>query len=187
MLLKMKEKKLVEEEIEIPKGIEAKIEGGNLELKGPKGAVTKRLANPFVGLEAKGNMIVVKARRATKREKKIAGSFVAHIKNMIKGVSEKHRYTLKICAGHFPISVSVEGKKFVIKNFLGEKIPRVIKIKEGADVKVEGDHVLVESADKELAGQTAADIENLTKRADYDRRIFQDGIYITSKDGKEIK
>ena len=181
----MKEKKLVEVEIEIPKGIEAKIEGGNLALKGPKGAVTKKLANPFVGLEAKENMIVVKANRATKREKKIAGTFVAHIKNMIKGVSEKHSYKLKICAGHFPISVSVEGKKFVIKNFLGEKIPRVIGIKEGADVKVEGDHVVVESVDKDLAGQTAADIENLTKRADYDRRIFQDGIYIIDKNGKK--
>ena len=37
-----------------------------------------------------------------------------------------------------------------------------------------------------LAGQTAADIEQMTRRPSFYTRIFQDGIYITIKDGKEI-
>ena len=53
-------------------------------------------------------------------------------------------------------------------------------------VKVEAKDVIVESVDKELAGETAASIEELTKRPGFDKRIFQDGIYIYYKDGKGI-
>ncbi len=62
-----------------------------------------------------------------------------------------------------------------------------MKIKEDVDVKVEGDKVTVESPDKEKAGQCAASIEQLTKRTGYDSRIFQDGIWVVSKSGKELK
>ena len=52
--------------------------------------------------------------------------------------------------------------------------------------KVEGEIVTVNHCDIEVAGQTAADIEQLTRRPGFDPRIFQDGIYITKKDGKNI-
>ena len=53
--------------------------------------------------------------------------------------------------------------------------------------KVEGANVIMESASKESVGQAAASVEQLTKRSNYDTRVFADGIYITVKDGKEIK
>ncbi len=59
-----------------------------------------------------------------------------------------------------------------MQNFLGEKVPRVIKLKQGVDVKIEGQEITVESPDKELAGQTAAAIEQLCKITKRDRRIF---------------
>ncbi len=105
---------------------------------------------------------------------------------MLHGVLEEYVYKLKICASHFPIITTVNGDEFVVKNFLGEKIPRKLKLRQGVRVKVEGEEVTVESADKELAGQTAADIENLTKRTGFDKRVFQDGIYLTSKGGKKL-
>ena len=77
--------------------------------------------------------------------------------------------------------------EIVIKNFLGEKVPRVLKIKEGAKVKIDGEIVLVESCDKEIAGQVAADIEKLTVIKNRDNRIFQDGIHIINKSGKQIE
>ena len=46
---------------------------------------------------------------------------------------------------------------------------------------MEGNLIYVESCDKELAGQVAADIEQTTRRPGFDRRIFQDGIYIIEK------
>ena len=69
--------------------------------------------------------------------------------------------------------------------FLGEKTPRVLKIKNGVEVKIEGDIVVISSPNREFGGQTAASIEVLTTRADYDKRIFQDGIYITEKPARE--
>ena len=85
------------------------------------------------------------------------------------------------------MNVSVNKNQIIIKNFIGERHPRTLTIKEGVTVKVEGDIINVESSDKELAGTAASDIEKLTKRTDFDGRIFQDGIYIINKDGKDIK
>ena len=106
---------------------------------------------------------------------------------MLSGVKDGHKYVLKICAGHFPMNISMSGNQLIVKNFLGEKFPRVLQIKQGVTVKVEGDKVNVDSPDKELAGTTASDIEGLTRRPGFDTRIFQDGIYMIIKDGKELK
>jgi large subunit ribosomal protein L6 len=84
------------------------------------------------------------------------------------------------------MSVSVADNFLIIKNFLGEKIPRKVKLKPGVTVKVEGNIVVVEGADKEITGQVAADIEQTTRRPGFDKRIFQDGIYIIDKSGKKI-
>ena len=105
---------------------------------------------------------------------------------MIKGSNEGHVYELKICSGHFPMNVSIQGKELVVKNFIGEKFPRRLKIQEGVIVKIEGEKITVEHTSKEIAGQSAANIEQLTRRPNFDSRIFQDGIYITVKDGKQI-
>jgi large subunit ribosomal protein L6 len=85
------------------------------------------------------------------------------------------------------MNVSVSNDEIIIKNFLGEKVPRTLALKAGATVKVEGDTVVVESPSKEIAGQVSADIELLTRRIGYDGRIFQDGLWITSKGGKDVR
>ena len=108
-------------------------------------------------------------------------TFKAHLIHMIVGSMEGHVYKLKICSGHFPMTVAMKGDTLEVKNFLGEAHPRTLKIKQGADVKVNGEEIVVESPDKEIAGQTAADIEQLTRITNRDRRIFQDGIYIVEK------
>ena len=89
--------------------------------------------------------------------------------------------------------VSLEGlclsdlsNKFVVKNLLGEKVPRELTLKEGPKVKINDTIIEVTGCDKELVSQVAADIETLTKIRNKDKRIFQDGIYMTTKDGKEL-
>lgn len=182
----MKSKKL-EVKVKIPKGIEVNIDRGVVSVKGPKGEVKKGLLHPKIEMSVKEKEVVMQAKKASKREARMIRTFEAHLKNMIKGAEEGYQYKLKICASHFPVSASVSGSEFLVKNFLGEKIPRRLKLREGVTVKVEGEDVLVEGADKELAGQTAANIERLTKRPGFDKRIFQDGIWLVSKGGKEAK
>jgi large subunit ribosomal protein L6 len=184
----MKRKPMLEE-IELPQGVEVRIENHIVNVKGPKGEISRRLVHPLVEKSIEHNKIKLTTKRNTKREKKMVGTFKAHINNMIKGVTQGHFYKMKICSGHFPMTVSVVKQDFIVKNFFGERIPRKLKLKPDVDVKVEGDIITIQSLDKEAAGQTAGSIELLCKkkRGKFDKRIFQDGIFIINKDGKELK
>lgn len=173
------------EQLMIPEGITVTFDK-LITVKGPKGEVKKRMFHPFINIRQEGNKISLESKNATKREKKLIYSYKAHLKNMIQGVITPWIYTMKICTGHFPMNVTMQGNKLVVKNFLGEKIPRSLSIKEGAKVVVQDKDITVESIDKELAGHVASDIELLLAIKGRDLRKFQDGIYITCKAGKEV-
>jgi len=179
-------KKELRKEIELAEGITAQLNKGVLTIKGPKGEVQKSFLHTRVNISVEAKNIVVFVPLGTKKDKTILSSFVAHIKNMVKGVKEVYVYKLKVCSGHFPITATVSGEDFIVKNFLGESVSRKTKIIKGAEVKVNGAEVTVSSPSKEVAGQTAARIENLCRITNRDLRIFQDGIYMTQKAGKDI-
>lgn len=184
---KVKRKEKTTKEIGLPENISASCNGKFLLVKGPKGEVKRSLKHHNVSVKIDNKKIIIEAGRSTKEAKKSIGSLTAHIRNMIKGGLQNHIYILKICSGHFPMNVSISGNKLIVKNFLGEKVPRVLQLKDGTNIKVEGDLIYVTSASKEIAGQVSADIEQLTRRTGYDSRVFQDGIYVINKDGKELK
>jgi large subunit ribosomal protein L6 len=172
--------------IEIPEGIEINIDGAKVIVKNSEGKNERKFDISKLTLEKKDNKIVLGNKKSTKKEKRKMNTIAAHIRNMIKGVQKKFEYKLKICFSHFPITVEIKGNEALIKNFLGEKIPRKAKIPEGVNVEIEKDALIITSSDKELAGQAAANFENATKISMRDRRVFQDGIFITDKCGKEI-
>ncbi len=174
-------------EVELPKGATCTVQGNNqVTMKGPKGEVSRGFAHMRVTITADGAAVVISAKDATKAEKTMIGTFQSHLRNMVKGVTEGHTYRLKICSGHFPMNVSVAGSEFIIKNFLGEKVPRKVKLRQGTTVKVESQEVIVEGIALEQVSQMAADIEQLTRIRNRDLRVFQDGIYIISKDGEAV-
>jgi large subunit ribosomal protein L6 len=179
-------KKSLVQKIKIPEGIEVNIEENIISVKGPEGENRKKFRLGNLKIMKENNELIISHEKATKKEKKQINTLTAHIKNMIKGVAKKFEYKLKICFSHFPISVDIKGSEVLIKNFLGEKIPRKTKILDGVDVKVNGQEITVISSNRESAGQTAANFETATKVGKRDRRIFQDGIFITSKAGREI-
>lgn len=181
-----RKKKNLNKKIPLPEGISASLEGSTLVLDGKKGQVRRKFQIPGITLKIEDNNILVNVKKTNKKTKIIVGTTVAHIKNMFKGAKEGHIYKLKIVSSHFPMSVDVKNNEFTVKNLFGEKIPRILKLKEGADIKIEGDIINIESKDKEIAGQIAGDIEKLCRISKRDRRIFQDGIYIVEKDGKQI-
>lgn len=174
------------EEIELLEGVTSKLEGSIVTVKGPKGEIKRDFGFPKIEISVDQRKIVLSSHKATKKEKTILMAFLAHLRNMVKGVKEPHVYKLKICSSHFPITVGVVGKELVVKNFLGESIPRKTSIPAGVEVKVSGSDISVSSPDKELAGMTAARIENLCRITNRDIRVFQDGCYITNKAGKDL-
>jgi large subunit ribosomal protein L6 len=184
---KKRESKGLSIEIKLAENVSSQLDKSILTLKGPKGEVKRDFPDKNISIEQKEGAIILKASKLNKINKKIIKSYAAHIKGMVKGSLEGYKYTLKICSGHFPMNVSINNNQLIVKNFLGEKIPRTLRLKAGANVKVEGDLIVVESPSKEIAGQVSADIELLTRRTGYDGRIFQDGIWIVSKDNKEDK
>ncbi len=181
------DEKGMKEEIILPEGVTASLTGSVLTLKGPKAETSRNIKGQNITVAVEGNKVAVLSANSSKKEKKIIGSLRAHIVNMVKGATEGHVYRLKVCFTHFPITVAVSGSQLLVKNFLGEKTPRKLTLPDGVSVKVEGSELVVNSSSKDAAGQAAAAIEQITKRANFDTRVFGDGIYITVKDGKEIK
>lgn len=179
-------KKPFEQIIEIPENVEVILEDHMLKVKGPEGENSREFKLGKINFEIKNKKITLSDKKATKREKKTINTTASHIKNMIKGVQEKFVYTLRVASSHFPMTVKVDGNKVEIKNFLGEKTPRHFIIPKGAEVEVQKNDITVKSVDREIAGQAAANFEKATKISNRDRRVFQDGVYITSKAGKEI-
>ena len=177
----------VKETISLPEGISATVENGLISITGPKGSASKNFLHPKVIVSVSSEGIIIEAPKFSKMEKKVFNTFKAHIANLVKGVTEGHEYKLKICSGHFPMNVSLKNNKLEVKNFIGESVPRTLTFKEGVDVKLNGEIIQVTGINKELVSQAAASIEQLTRRNGFDRRIFQDGIYIIEKDGKVLE
>ncbi len=174
-------KKDIKVEIEIPENVEVELAGKKLRVKAGNNEVERSFLDPCIEIKKEGNKIVLFSKKGTKREKAMVGTFKAHIANIMKGVSEGFEYRLKICSSHFPMSVNVEDNHVLIKNFLGEKIPRKAKILKGVDIKIDGEEIVVKGDDIEKVGQTAANIEQACRINKRDRRVFQDGCYITKK------
>jgi large subunit ribosomal protein L6 len=172
-------------EIPIPEGVQVEA-GAEFTVKGPGGELKRDLSNPTIELKVEGGNVIIKPKKFTKRQKCIINTTSAHIRNMIKGVQEPFVYELKICSSHFPMTVNVEGNNVVIKNLFGEKIPRKAKILPNVKVEINSDLITVTSPNKESAGQTAVNIEKSTTITNRDRRVFQDGIWITNKGGKKV-
>lgn len=184
---------MMERTVEIPDGVEASIEGRRLTVKGPRGRLEKSFSDPrfnrSIDIAKSGNSLRISAALEKKKISAMAGTIAAHMRNMFRGVTEGYAYELKVVYTHFPITVTEKGGVIEVKNFLGEKGVRRVRVAGDCEVHVEKDTIRVEGANIEDVGQTAANIERACKLTRRDRRIFQDGIFLHSKKtqgGKEI-
>ena len=174
----------VSHSIALPDGMAASIEGNTVTLSKEK--------QPLQGIHTQQGL--------SKPGRRRPGGFLQPPKEIGEGdsrdmgrSSEEHgegaRRGLRIQAkgvfSHFPMTLKVDGNKFTITNMLGEKVPRVAKLPwtpSEVQVKIEGkSDIIVTGADREKVGQSAANIERACKVKKRDPRVFQDGIYITSK------
>jgi large subunit ribosomal protein L6 len=171
-------------EIQLPEEVSAETEGFDLTVEGPNGSVTRRLWYPDVSVTVEDGVVVIESDEDNAKTTATMGTFESHIQNMLHGVTEGWEYRMEVFYSHFPMQVRVEGEEIVIENFLGERAPRRTAVRGDTEVDIDGEELVLRGPDKEAVGQTAADIEQMTRVTDKDQRIFQDGVYITEKPSK---
>jgi large subunit ribosomal protein L6 len=168
-------------ELEIPDDVSAEKDHLDLTVEGPNGSVTRRLWYPDVSVSVADDHVVIESEADDANTRATLGTFESHIQNMFYGVTEGWEYQMEVFYAHFPMQVTVEDGEVVIENFLGERAPRTVPIRGDTEVQIDGEEITLSGPDKEAVGQTAADIEQLTRVPDKDTRVFQDGVYITQK------
>lgn len=167
--------------VSIPPNVTVSYENNILRVKGPKGELTRNFYYPGIEISVGENEVDVDTMSLKRQYKSMVGTYASHISNMITGVTNGFEYKMAIVYSHFPMQTKVDGKRFVISNFLGEKTERVAKIVGDTNVKISGNTVTVSGINKEEVGQTTANIEQRCKIKRFDPRVFQDGIYVVEK------
>jgi large subunit ribosomal protein L6 len=169
--------------IEVPAGVSLTVEGRRLVAKGPLGTSQRPFPSDVLSLETKeGQATLTLLLPPGRRESQaLLGTWAAHVRNLIAGLTRGVEAKLKVVAAHFPMKVSVKGNELVIENFLGEKYPRSAHLVPGTVAQVDGEFVILSGTDIEQVGQSGANIERATRIRDYDPRVFQDGIYLTER------
>ncbi|USZ71885.1 50S ribosomal protein L6 [Natronosalvus halobius] len=171
-------------ELDIPDDVTAEVDHLDVTIEGPEGSVTRRLWYPDVTVDVDDDRVVIESATENAKTNATVGTFESHVRNAFHGVTEGWEYEMEVFYSHFPMQVRVEGDEVVIENFLGEKAPRRTTIHGDTEVNVDGEALTLSGPNKEHVGQTAADIEQLTKVKGKDTRVFQDGVYITQKPQK---
>lgn len=171
----------MEYNLTLPDGIKVKHDGENFVVSGKLGEVSKKMFHPDVKVEIKDGEIILSSKLDNRNAKKILKTFISILKNMFNGVQEGYTYNLKVVYVHFPITVKTQDNKVIIENFLGERVPRKANIIPGANVKIDKQEIIITGIDLDAVSQTAGNIERATRIVAKDRRVFQDGIYITKK------
>lgn len=173
----------IKDVVKVPEGVSVTLANGVVTVKGKSGELKRSFQHPQLTLAKEGSDIVIHVPGPRKKTKALAGTWGAHLRNMVRGVQEPFEYKLKVVYAHFPIKAKVAGEWVLIDNFLGEKTARKARIRglPATKVKVGGDEIVVTGPDVEAVGQTSANIEQACKIKGYDPKVFQDGIYITMK------
>ena len=172
---------MLKNEIEIKDGAEVSLDGGKLTVKSGKGSLEAEFSHPHISMKIDNGSIIITSDIERKKIKAIMGTWEALIRNMINGVSHEWRAEVKGVYSHFPMKIKVEGKTLLIENFLGERKARSVPVPDSLKLEVKGSEVIITGTDKQTVGQMAARIEQSTKVRGFDRRVFQDGCYITKK------
>lgn len=175
------------EKIELPSGISFEVKDGKVICKKDLISLSRKIGSAYINVNLRDNSIILESKKASKREFKQMRSLAAHIRNMFTGLNNKFTYVLEACNVHFPMTLKADNEKVIINNFLGERMPRTARIAPGSGVEIKGTRIIITANDKESAGQTVANIEKATKVKNRDRRVFQDGIYLIERPGRNAR
>lgn len=170
--------------VEIPAGVQVKVEKGRILVKGPKGELSRALARGIeVGIE--NNQALVRRASDDRQSRSLHGLVRKEIENMVVGVTKGFQKTLEISGVGFRAAVS--GKALNLT--LGYSHPVQFPLPPGIEASVEKQTVItVKGADRAVVGQTAADIRGLRPPEPYKGKgIKYAGERIIRKEGKTGK
>ena len=140
--------------ITVPAGVEVKIDGNHIAVKGPKGSLVRDI-HPNMKVELDGNEIKVSRPDDTNINKSLHGTTRALIHNMVEGVVNEFKVELEINGVGY--RAQKQGNKLVMN--LGYSHPVEMEAPEGITFDLaDANHITVRGIDKELVGQTANEV-----------------------------
>lgn len=172
--------------VQLPDGVDAQIEGKKVRIVGKKGEKTLVLDQSFsVNLIDGALQVIPESQNMDREERAKFGLYRALIQNTVQGLSTGFQKVLVLKG----IGYRVQKKGASLSFSLGYSHPVDFDAPNGIEFKVEGQNkIVLESSDKELLGQTCAEIIGLRKRDDYKGKgIYFEGENISLKPGKSLK
>ena len=145
--------------VTVPEGVEVKIDGQHITVKGPKGSLERDI-HPNIKVELDGNEIKVSRPDDTNINKSLHGTTRALIHNMVEGVVHEFKVELEING----VGYRAQKKGNDLLMNLGYSHPVEMEDPEGIETVLDGQNkIIVKGIDKEKVGQYAAEIRS--KRA----------------------
>lgn len=175
--------------VKAPRTVTITVKGRTVIVKGPRGELTQNFDHIKIEISKVGARTVkLDMYYATRKQLACVKSVQSHIRNMVTGVTEGFKYLMRFAYSHFPINVTVseDGKTLSVRNYLGERNPRVVKIPAGVTAfrtpnNVQKDQLELTGNDINAVGRAASLVNQSCLAKNKDIRKFLDGIYVSAK------
>lgn len=170
--------------VEIPAGVEVTIDGATVDVKGPKGSLSHTLASPITAT-VEDSQVIVSRPNDERLSKSLHGLSRTLIANMVEGVTNGYSKELEIVGTGY--RATAKGKN--IELALGFSHTVTVEPPEGISFEVPSQTTIkVSGIDKQLVGETAANIRKLRKPEPYKGKgIRYAGEVVRRKVGKAGK
>ncbi|MGY0694029.1 50S ribosomal protein L6 [Virgibacillus sp. FSP13] len=170
--------------IQIPDGVEVKLNGNTVTVKGPKGELTRDFHDD-IKIVIEDNVITIERPSDHKDHRALHGTTRSLINNMVEGVHKGFEKSLEIIGVGY--RAQKQGDKVVVN--AGYSHPVEIEPRDGIEIDVpKNTQVVVKGIDKELVGAVAANIRAIRPPEPYKGKgIRYEGEYVRRKEGKTAK
>ncbi len=172
--------------ITVPTGVDVKLDGRKVDVKGPKGALSLTVAEPITVARNDDGQIEVSRPNDERESRSLHGLTRTLVSNMVTGVTEGYEKKLEIVGvGYRVVAKSPTQLEFA----LGFSHPVVVNAPEGISFTVESPtRLTVSGIDKQLVGETAANIRKIRKPEPYKGKgVRYAGEHVRRKAGKAGK
>ena len=171
--------------IPVPTGVDVKIDGRTVRVKGPKGELSHTVSEPISVERGEDGTLQVNRPNDERRAKELHGLSRTLVANMIVGVTEGYRKSLEINGTGYRVTAKGSDLEFS----LGFSHPVLVRAPDGITFAVESPtRFSVSGVDKQKVGEVAAKIRKLRKPDPYKGKgVRYQGEHIRRKAGKAGK